>query len=211
MLLSSSDAKSRTILVTSAVPGEGKSTTTVNLGIALAQTGSRTVILELDMRRPKLSSMLHISATLGLSHYLSGQCELSMEIQETGIPNLYLVPAGPVPRNPPELIGSPRMTGALELLSRHFQHVIVDGPPLLAVTDSLVISPRVNGVILVVQGGRTPKAAAQKARNLLKRADANVLGTLMNNVEMDTSELYYYGYSSAHSPYPARSDTSSSS
>jgi protein-tyrosine kinase len=174
----------------------------------LAQTGARTLILELDMRRPKLADMFHVKKDQGMSRYLSGQSELNTEIHQTGIPNLFVVPAGPIPPNPPELIGSPRMSGALELLRRYFEYVVIDGPPVLSVTDAVVISSRVNGVILVVHGGKTPKATVQKARNLLRSVDANVLGALINNVKMDVSHIYYPAISSsAQETYLARTDT----
>jgi succinoglycan biosynthesis transport protein ExoP len=208
LLFSSPEKRSHSILVTSALPGEGKSTTVVNLAITLAQTGARTLILELDMRRPKMADMFQVKKGQGMSRYLSGQSELNTEIHQTGIPNLFVVPAGPIPPNPPELIGSPRMSGALELLRRYFEYVIIDGPPVISVTDAVVIASRVNGVILVVQGGKTPIAAVQKARNLLRSVDANVLGTLVNNVKMDVSQIYYPAISSsAQETYLARTDT----
>jgi capsular exopolysaccharide synthesis family protein len=127
-----------------------------------------------------------------MSRYLSGQSELSTEIQQLGIPNLLAVPAGPVPPNPPELIGSARMKLALQLLARYFEFIIVDGPPLLLVTDALVISPQVDGVLLVVQGGKTPTAIVQKARNLLRSVDARILGALVNDLDMKKAQYGYY-------------------
>jgi capsular exopolysaccharide synthesis family protein len=171
----------------------------VNLAISLAQTGARTVVLELDMRRPRLADLFRVSKKHGMSRYLSGQSELHTEIQQTGIPNMFVIPSGPIPPNPPELIGSARMNRALELLGRHFEHVVIDGPPLVPVTDALVVSTQVNGVILVVQAGKTPNDVIQKARNLLRSVDAKVLGVLVNNVKMDSSDVYYYSYSGYHS------------
>jgi capsular exopolysaccharide synthesis family protein len=132
---------------------------------------------------------------------------LNAEIRQTGIPNLFVVPAGPIPPNPAELLGSPRLNGALQLLGRYFEHVVIDGPPLMLVTDALVISRQVSGVVLVV-GGKTPKVAAQKARNLLRGVDAKIFGALVNNVKMDGPEIYHYGtYSSVQETYLARTDT----
>jgi capsular exopolysaccharide synthesis family protein len=208
LLFSSPEEPPRSILMTSAMPGEGKSTTTVNLAIALAQTGARTLIVELDMRRPRLAQMFQLSRRHGMSRYLSGQSDLNTEVQQTGVPNLFVVPAGPVPPNPPELMGSPRMKSALDLFGRYFQYVIIDGPPLVPVADALVIAAQVSGVVLVVQGGKTPKAAVQKARNLLMSVNAKIFGTLVNNVTMDGSQVYYSGtYSSAQETYQARTDT----
>src|SRR5262249_23458394 len=127
----------------------------------------------------------------GISRYLSGQSQFHTEIQQSTIPNLFVVLAGPIPPNPPELIGSPRMGKVLELLRRHFDYVIVDGPPVTPLTDALVIAPQLNGVVLVVDG-HTAREKAQKARNLLRSVDAKVLGVLINNVKMDISSDYYY-------------------
>jgi capsular exopolysaccharide synthesis family protein len=207
LLFTSPEGRPHSLLVTSALSGEGKSTTCVNLAISLAQTAARTVILEADMRRPRLAELFRVSKNHGMSRYLSGQSELHTEIQQTGIPNLYVLASGPIPPNPPELLGSARMSRALELLGRHFEYVVIDGPPLVPVTDALVISTQVNGVVLVVHGGKTPTDVVQKARNLLRSVDAKVLGVLVNNVKLDASETYHYsGYrSGAHEAY--RADT----
>jgi capsular exopolysaccharide synthesis family protein len=191
ILFSSPNDRPHTILVTSALPGEGKSTTAVNLAIALAQTGARTLIIELDMRKPRLANVFNLERMGGISRYLSGYSELSGEVRETAVPNLFVVPAGPIPPNPPELIGSSRMRGGLELLRRHFQYVIVDGPPVLAVTDAAIIATQVDGVVLVV-GSKTPGPTAAKARDALRNVSARVLGALMNNVKINTSEHPYY-------------------
>jgi len=184
---------SQKILVTSAVMGEGKSTTVVNLGIALAQTGARTLVLDLDLRKPRLASFFNASGSQGISRYLSGQSELNTEIQETGIPNLFLIAAGPIPPNPPELIGSARMTFGLQLLSQYFDHILIDAPPLMPVTDALVIARVVDGVLMVVEGGKTPTAIVEKARNLLGSVDARVLGVIINKADVADSK-YGYGY-----------------
>ncbi len=188
-LLFSPENRPHSILVTSAVAGEGKSTTSVNLAIALAHTGARTLILELDMRRPQLATRLALRSDRGISRYLSGQSQFHTEIQPSGISNLFVVTAGPIPPNPPELIGSARMATALELLQRHFDFVIIDGPPVTPLTDALVIAPQVNGVVLVVDG-RTAKDSAQRGRNLLRSVDANVLGVVINNVKLDHQGYY---------------------
>jgi polysaccharide biosynthesis transport protein len=190
LLLSSPDRQPQTILVTSSVSREGKSTTAVNFGITLAQTGARTLILDLDMRRPSLANTFHLPRTVGISRYLSGQSELHTEIRPTGIPNLFALPAGPLLPNPPELIGSRRMDLALELLAGYFDYIVIDSPPLMAVTDPLVIATQVDGVLLVVQAGKTSKAVAQKARNLLRTVDAKILGAVITGAK-ETSLGYY--------------------
>jgi len=205
LLLSSGGKPPQTILVTSALPGEGKSTTSVNLGISLAQAGARTLIMELDMRKPQLAQTLNVQEGLGMSTYLSGNSELAEEIRETNIPNLFLIPGGPIPPNPPELIGSERMQLAIQLLSRHFEFLVIDTPPIISVTDAVVLSPHVDGVILVIEGGKTPKEAVLKARNRLASAGAKILGALMNKVDVHKGGYDYdirhdYGnyYSSSH-------------
>jgi len=192
LLFSPSD-RPQSILITSAMAGEGKSTTSINLAIALAQTGARTLILELDMRRPQLADRLNLAPGRGMSRFLAGQSQFHTEIQQSAIPNLFVVPAGPLPPNPPELIGSPRMSKLLDLLYRHFQYIIIDGPPVMPLTDALVISPQVNGVVLVVDGD-TAREKALKARNLLRSVDAKMLGVVINNVAMDAPPKEYYGY-----------------
>jgi capsular exopolysaccharide synthesis family protein len=195
LLISSTDQPPRTMLITSAMPGEGKSTTAVNLGIALAQTGARTLILDLDMRQPSLGAMFNVDSNSGVSTYLSGEGELHAEIRDSGIPNLYVIPAGPVRANAPELIGSARMHVALALLAQHFQYVLIDTPPLMSVTDALVVSPHVDGVVLVVRGGKTKKPVIQSARNMLRGVNANILGVLVNDLEVRPSD---YGYAQGY-------------
>jgi polysaccharide biosynthesis transport protein len=191
-LLFSPENRPHSILVTSALAGEGKSTTAVNLAITLAHTGARTIVVELDLRRPRLADTLALESDRGMSRYLSGQSQFHTEIQQSAVPELFVVTAGPVPPNPPELIGSARMVNALELLQRHFDYVVIDGPPL-TVTDALVISSQVNGVVLVVDG-HTQREKAQKARNMLMSVDAKILGVLVNNVKMDATREYYSDY-----------------
>jgi capsular exopolysaccharide synthesis family protein len=193
LLFSSPENRPHSILVTSAIAGEGKSTTAVNLAITLAQTGARTLLLELDLRRPQLARTLALDEDRGLSRYLSGQSPFHTEIQPCSVPELFVVTAGPVPPNPPELIGSPRMVSALELLQRHFTYVVIDGPPVTPVTDALVISYRIDGVVLVVNA-HTPREKAQQARNLLTSVGAKLLGVLVNNVKMDATRDYYSDY-----------------
>ncbi len=192
LLFSTADARPKTILVTSAMPGEGKTTTAVNLATVLAQTGARTLLLELDMRKPRLADIFQTGRTRGISRYLSGQSDLNTEIQGTGIPNVWIIPAGPAVPNPPELIGSTRMEGALDLLAKHFQYVVIDAPPLVPVTDVLPMARRVDGVLLVVQAGKTPKALVQKARNLLRSVDARIFGALMTQAKLEESEYGHY-------------------
>lgn len=192
-LLFSPETRPHSILVTSSRAGEGKSTTAVNLAITLAQTGARTLLLELDLRRPRLADSLNLRDDRGMSCYLSGQTPFYTEIQQSGIDDLFVVTAGPTPPNPPELIGSSRMAQVLALIQRHFAYVVIDGPPVTPVTDALVIASQVNGVVLVVEG-HTPREHAQKARNLLMGVEARLLGVVVNNVKMNATRDSYSDY-----------------
>jgi polysaccharide biosynthesis transport protein len=198
-LLFSPEKRPHSILVTSAVAGEGKSTSAVNLAIALAHTGARTLILELDLRRPHLAGSLGLRHDVGISRYLAGQTPLHTEIQPSTVPNLFVVTSGPIPPNPPELIGSSRMLAGLELLKRHFDFVVIDGPPVTPLADALVIAPQVSGVVLVV-GARTSAAVAQKGRNYLRSVNANLLGVLVNSVKTDLTDAYGSYYHEPASP-----------
>ena len=191
LLLSSAGKPPQSILISSALPSEGKSTTTVNLGISYAQTGARVLIMELDLRRPRLAERLSVQPGLGMSTYLSGNSELASEIRPTNIPNLFLIQGGPIPPNPPELIGSERMQLAFRLLSKHFDFLLVDAPPILSVTDSVVVSTSVDGVVLVIEGGKTPRDAVSRAQNRLVSVGATILGAIINKVEMNAAGYEY--------------------
>jgi capsular exopolysaccharide synthesis family protein len=192
ILFSSPQDRPQTILVTSALPGEGKSTTAMNLAISLAQTGAHTLLVEVDMRKPRIAEVFNIASRGGLSGYLAGVTELSAELHQTAVPNLCVVPSGPIPPNPPELLGSARMARGLALMRRHFQYVVFDGPPVLPVSDAAIVATQVDGVVLVVDGTRNATHAA-KARNLLRSVKAKLLGALVNKAQIE--RLDYYPYS----------------
>ena len=197
ILLSNSEKPPQTILVTSAVPGEGKSTTAVNTAIALAQTDSRTLLIDMDLRKPKLSQLLSLPVGSGLSGFLSGNTDLSSRIRETSVPNLFLVGAGPTPPNPPELLGSKRMATGFTLLKEYFNHIVIDSPPAMELSDALIISPHTDGVILVARGGRTPRAAVARTSLLFQNVGAKILGVLINDIDSESSgdgNYYYYRY-----------------
>jgi capsular exopolysaccharide synthesis family protein len=183
------------MLVTSALPGEGKSTTVANTAMALAQTGAKTLIVDLDMRQPKLAESFGIKAEQGMSTFLSGISDLSSQIYETGVPNLFLLPAGPRAPNPAELIGSVRMLPAIQMMREHFTYVVIDTPPVLELSDALAASPHADGVILVARGGKTPRKSVQRAADNLAQVGAKLLGVLVNDVDVDKSGYgYYHGY-----------------
>ena len=187
------------LLVTSGYPKEGKTTTAVNLAVTLSQTGERVVILDCDMRNPNIHRVVGVNNREGMSQYLSGQSSLIPLIQKTEIPNLSIVPAGIIPPNPAELLSSVRMKEGLELLKKSFDYVIIDSPPVLSVTDARIVGARVDGVVLVVKGGDTPKEAVLRTRQMLQEVHANIIGTLLNSVNVrsadyNMSKYQYYGY-----------------
>ncbi len=192
ILLSHSGKPPKVMMITSAIPGEGKTTTVANTGIVLAQTGARTLLIDLDMRKPALAGTFGLKENQGISSYLSGNADLSSQIRQTTYPNLFVLPAGLRPPNPAELIGSERMETALRLLSEYFKYILIDTPPLLSVTDGLLLSVQVDGVVLVIKGGSTSRETVRKASNHLVNVGAHILGGMINNVDIDTPEYTYY-------------------
>ena len=181
------------MLVTSPGPGEGKSTTAVNLGITLSQMGSKVLIIDADMRRPRIHKVFEPpEGNPGFSAYLSGNSKLVPLIYETKVPNLYVIPAGATPPNPSELIGSEIMRQSLELLAGHFNHVIIDSPPIMSVTDSTILSTLVEGVVLVVRGGITNRDAAVRTAQRLRDVGARIFGAVLNNVDIKSADYDYY-------------------
>ncbi|MEM7351573.1 MAG: polysaccharide biosynthesis tyrosine autokinase, partial [Acidobacteriota bacterium] len=206
LLLSHSGKPPQVILVTSALPGEGKTTTAANTAVAMAQTGARTLVIDLDMRKPALTDTFGLKANGGMSTYLSGNCDLNSQIQQTRIPNLFLLSAGPLAPNPPELLGSPRMVNGLKLVREYFTHIVIDSPPTLELSDTLVLAGSVDGLILVARSGKTPRQALKKAGDHLLRVGGQILGVLINDVDVRNSDYgygAYGGYDSYFSPSAA--------
>ena len=150
------------------------------------------VLIDGDMRRPTCHSHLELSLKPGLSDYLTGNADLVSIIKQTTIPNLYCIPAGTIPVNPAELLASSRTKETIELLSQRFDYIVVDSPPIFAVADALILSTVVKGVILVVQGGRTPRDMIQRAFKSLIELNAPVLGAVLNNVNIRSHGYGYY-------------------
>ncbi len=189
------DNPPRTILVTSAVPQEGKTTTTANLAITLAQMGGKTLIVDSDLRRPAIRKVFNLESKEGLTDYLIGKGALDALIRTTDIPNLFILPAGQIPPNPSEVLGSQRMKELVAELSRRFEMVFFDSPPVVAVTDAAVLSRNTDGVVLVVQSGATDREAVARAKTLLGNVQANLLGLVLNNIRIEsTYGSYHYRY-----------------
>lgn len=203
MLLSAAGDPPRTILVTSGQAGEGKTTTVVNTAISLAQLGSSVLIIDCDLRRPATHKILGIEAVDGLSTYLSQNTEIEGLIQKLQIPNLSLLPCGPIPPNPAELISSAKMRNLLNLLAKRYDHILIDSPPLINVTDPVILSSLVDGVIMVVHGGKSPRTIVQRARQELLGVGAKIFGVVLNNVDMSREgyDAYYYYYNRYYTPY----------
>lgn len=194
LLLSSAEHAPRTMLITSSHPGEGKTTIVANTAISLAQTGARVIVLDGDMRRPRCHKILSTKNDVGLSTYLSRDIPLDEVIQEgPEIPNLHVIPAGPVPPNPSELLSSVKLRILLAQLQDRYDHIVIDSPPVIHVTDALIISPQVDGVALVVKSGHTPREAVVRSKQALTDVNAKIFGVVLNHVDLDR-EGYYYNY-----------------
>ena len=198
VLLSTASRPPQTVLITSSTGSEGKTTTALNLALALAQCGSSVVLLDCDLRRPSASRLLGIPNGKGMSNYLAGNNTADEVIQQyAGESNLWIVPSGPTPPNPAELVSSPLMATLLHELSARFKYIIVDSPPLLAVTDATIISTLVDGCVLIVESGVTPKKLILRASKMLSGANARLLGVVLNKVRVHHDgyyDVYYRGY-----------------
>lgn len=195
LLLSSAGKPPKTILVTSSQPAEGKTTTGINTAFMLAQTGAEVLMIDCDLRRPRLHTQFGLPNTKGLTTWLSGEKNLDGIIQQCDKePNLKVLTSGPVPPNPAELIGSEEMRKLLHLLSEKYAHIIIDSPPAISFTDASILSAMVDGVILVVHGGRSSRAVVRRAKQQLLDVGAHIFGVVLNNVKVETHDYYYSRY-----------------
>ena len=187
------DRELKTLLVTSSGPGEGKSTTSANLAVVFADSGFRTLIVDADMRKPTVAKTFSIANHFGLSNLLGERGRrLNDVVVETGIPNLSVLPSGPKPPNPSEMLGSKRMTELMEEMNNFYDLIIFDMPPVLAVTDAQIVAAKADGTILVVREGVSDKNGLLKAKNLLEMVNANVLGVVFNGTTRSEDQGYYY-------------------
>lgn len=192
---SSVDERMQVIAVTSAGPGEGKSTTIGNLAIAYAQSERRTLLIDADLRKPTEHHTFNVSNRWGLSSVLSQQSELEEVIQKSSsVPNLSIITSGPIPPNPAEMLASKRMSALIDQLRGQFDIILIDTPPLLAVTDAQVLATKCDGYVLVLDQGKVKRDIAIKAKSNLEKVGARVLGVVLNNVKRKKSEGYYYYY-----------------
>jgi polysaccharide biosynthesis transport protein len=199
LLLSSAGQPPKTILVTSSQPSEGKTTTAVNTAVMLAQTGAEVLIIDCDLRRPRLHAHFKVPNAGGVTNYLSGDADLDALLQPYDkLPNLKLLTSGPVPPNPAELLGSDEMRKLLGTVSDRFTHIIIDSPPAISFTDASILSTMVDGVMLVVHGGRSSRAIVRRAKQQLMDVGANIFGIVLNNVKLEATNYYYAGYYSGY-------------
>lgn len=187
-------SQARSVLVTSSLPGEGKSTTATNLAIALSQAGQSVCLVDADLRRPMVSEYLGLDGSAGLTTSLVGEIELEELLQPWGDDNLYILSSGRIPPNPSELLGSMQMERLIRRLEETFDSVIIDAPPLLPVTDAAVLAQHVGGVMLVVGTHKVRQHDLEKSFRALDMVSATVLGVVMNRVPSKGPDAYSYGY-----------------
>jgi capsular exopolysaccharide synthesis family protein len=182
------------IQVTSPNVSDGKSTLAANLAVSIAQSGKRTILIDADCRRPRAHKIFGLTAETGLASVIAGQADLASAIQQTQVANLSLLPCGPRPANPSELLTSPRFKELLDIIRAQYDFVIVDTPPLLVVTDPCVVAPRVDGVIMAIRVTKNGRPFAERAKEILASLGANVLGVVVNGLGSQTGGRYGYGY-----------------
>ena len=201
ILLSTAGHAPKSLLITSSLPAEGKTTTAINTAISLAQTGAKVLIIDADMRRPRLHSVFGISNAQGLSTLLSSDLTIEKmheSVQTDAATKLYLLPSGPIPPNPAELLGSEQMSNLLKLLQTNFTHVVVDSPPIASFTDGVLIASMVDGVLLVVHAGKSSRQIVRRSRQLLQDIGAKIFGVVLNNVNLNSQDNNYYYQSYYH-------------
>jgi len=194
VLFSGADRKLKTLIVSSANPREGKTTSVIYLGTTMAQSGQRVLLVDSDMRRPRLHESTQISRKSGLSNLILGDQNYDDVIRNTEVPNLFVLPCGPTPPNPAELLMTKRFVHVLEELSQRFDLVILDSPPLQPVTDAVVLSKHADGVLLVVRAGKTLRDELARSARQLRSVGGTIIGVVVNEFDATNREAYYYQY-----------------
>ena len=219
LLLSQPDHPPQVILVTSALPREGKTTAAANLAVTLAQLGDKTVLVDADLRKPGVGRLLNLGTEkyAGLSSYLAGVSSLDLvTVPHPAIPNLAAIPTGPLPPNPADLLSSHKMSEAIGELRKRFKFVVIDSPPVMAATDAVILSVQTDGVLLIVRSGETSKVAFTRTRDLLASVKCRLLGVVLNAVDSRAPDYYYsyryypysHGYGPQESPEPDHEEVS---
>ncbi|MBU1727234.1 MAG: polysaccharide biosynthesis tyrosine autokinase [Candidatus Omnitrophica bacterium] len=195
------DRPIKTLLITSSIRGEGKTTTSVNLGIILAQTGKRVLIIDADLRRPRIHKAFKKGRDVGLTNLLLGESCLEDLVIPTDVNNLTILPSGPLPPNPAELVASERMKNLMRYAESKYDIVIFDSPPLVAVTDAALLATEVDGVLIIVEANALPRDLLKQGLERLDNVKAKVLGSVLNNVNLQKGSYYYYYYRYYHYDY----------
>jgi capsular exopolysaccharide synthesis family protein len=195
-LFSSAGKPPQTILVTSSQPAEGKTTTAINTAITLAQSGADVVIVDCDLRRPRLHQHFGLENISGLTNYLSGEKNPDNLLKPfPGLPKLKVITSGPIPPNPAELLSSNEMKNLLQFLKGNFKHIVIDSPPAISFTDAAILSTLVDGVILVALAGKSSIHLMRRFKQRLGIIGARIYGVVLNGVKANSVEYGYYGYS----------------
>lgn len=208
LLYTAAHGNARTLVVTSPASGEGKTTTVTNLGIALAQIGLRILIVDADMRKPRVHEVFHMKQKPGLSEFLNGETAFESVIQAAEIPGVWVITSGAPPSNPAELLASPQMQEFLRKASAKFDRVFLDTPPVIPVTDAVILAAMAGNVIAVTQSGKTPRQALNRMSALCSSVQAKIVGVVLNCVPTYNTPLYGYGYSSYHYGEQAKEENS---
>jgi capsular exopolysaccharide synthesis family protein len=191
-------------MITSAQPGDGKTTTVINTAIAFTQLKNEVLIIDCDMRRPMIHKLVRFEKQKGLSTFLSGGGNLAEFIKRTPIPYLSILPCGPTPPNPSELISSDSMRVMLDFLVKRYKYILIDSPPLITVSDSLILSTMVDGVILVARSRKSKGETLRRAFHNLSSVRARVLGVILNDLDAHGEDYDYYFSHNYRSEYPDR-------
>jgi capsular exopolysaccharide synthesis family protein len=188
------DSPPKVIVVTSSGPGEGKTVTALNLALTLATDDkeSRVALVDADLRKPEIHRLFAVDAQRGLSDFLAGNVMLELVLQRSRLANLYVLPGGRLPGNPTELLAGKKMEDLLTRLSRDFEWVIVDTPPIVSLTDAAVVGAKADGVLLAVKMGDTPRPVVVQALDLLEKARVNILGAVLTHLTTAMQDYYYY-------------------
>jgi capsular exopolysaccharide synthesis family protein len=192
ILLSSANSPPKTILVTSSQPEEGKTATAINIAITLAQLGEKVLLLDTDLRRPKIAKIFKIFNKFGISNFLAGNTDDRKTIFSTEIPNLFIIPSGPIPPNPAVLLTTAKLDNLLEDWKKSFSFIIMDSPPILSVTDAQLLASKVDAVMIIVHGGMTPRDLVKLCKERLR--GSNIIGVVLNRINLDKHDYYYKHY-----------------
>lgn len=188
------DGELRTLLFTSSIQAEGKSTSSANLACLFAQEGKKVILIDADMRKPTVQYTFHLTNTIGLSNILTRKVSVLESVKETDVENLSIITSGPIPPNPAELLSGKAMDDMIEELKEHYDLIIFDAPPLLSVTDAQILANKSEGTVLVISSGSTDKESALKAKDLLTVSKAKIIGTILNNYKVEKDHYYYQYY-----------------